>query len=129
MERWLKAPIRQKDGQLDKRDKGTPQGGVISPLLANLYMHYTFDMWMEKHFPYVRFERFADDILAHCQSLRQADEVLEAIKGRLKECCLELNTDKTQIVYCKDVDRKGSHEHESFDFLGYTFRPRLSKNK
>jgi len=92
-------------------------------------MHYAFDAWMERTFPNVMFERYADDVLAHCSSLRQAKKVLEEIKTRLKECGLELHPEKTKIVYCKDADRKGSHEHESFDFLGYTFRPRLSKNK
>ncbi len=129
VERWLTAPLQQKDGQLIRRDKGTPQGGVISPLLANIFMHHAFDKWMERHFPYVKFERFADDVLAHCQSLKQSEKVLKAIRKRLKECGLELHPEKTKIVYCKDADRKGSHEHESFDFLGYTFRPRLSKNK
>lgn len=129
VERWLKAPLQQKDGQLVEREKGTPQGGVISPLLANIFMHHAFDKWVERHFPEVKFERFADDGLLHCHSLRQAEKVLEAIRGRLKECGLELHPEKTKIVYCKDVDRKGSHEHESFDFLGYTFRARLSMNK
>ncbi len=129
VERWLKAPLQQKDGQLVERGKGTPQGGVISPLLSNIFMHHAFDKWMERHFLYVKFERFADDVLVHCQSLKQAEKVLEAIRKRLKECGLELHPLKTKIVYCKDDDRKGSHEHESFDFLGYTFRPRLSMNK
>jgi len=129
VERWLKAPVQKRDGTLIERDKGTPQGGVISPLLANIFMHYAFDAWMERTFPNVMFERYADDVLAHCSSLRQAKKVLEEIKTRLKECGLELHPEKTKIVYCKDADRKGSHEHESFDFLGYTFRPRLSKNK
>lgn len=129
VERWLKAPLQQKDGQLVEREKGTPQGGVVSPLLANIFMHHAFDEWMERHFSYVKFERFADDGLVHCQSLKQAEKVMEAIKKRLNECGLELHPEKTKIVYCKDVDRKGSHEHEGFDFLGYSFRPRLSKNK
>lgn len=129
VERWLKAPLQQKDGQLVERDKGTPQGGVVSPLLANIFMHHAFDEWMERHFSYVKFERFADDGLVHCQSLKQAEKVMEAIKKRLNECGLELHPEKTKIVYCKDVDRRGSHEHEGFDFLGYSFRPRLSKNK
>ena len=129
VERWLQAPLQQKDGQLIKRDRGTPQGGVISPLLANIFMHHAFDVWLERHFPYVKFERFADDSLVHCNSLKQAEDVLAAIKKRLQECGLELHPEKTKIVYCKDVDRKESHDHESFDFLGYTFRPRLSMNK
>lgn len=129
VERWLKAPLQLKDGKLIQRDKGTPQGGVISPLLANIFMHHAFDDWMRRQFPNVKFERFADDGLVHCQSLKQAEKILEAIKSRLKECKLELHPEKTKIVYCKDVDRKGTYEQEKFDFLGYTFQPRLSKNK
>jgi RNA-directed DNA polymerase len=129
VERWLKASLQGKDGKLTERTRGTPQGGVVSPLLANIYMHHAFDDWMKRQFPEVKFERFADDVLAHCSSRKQAESVLEAIRVRLKECGLELHPEKTKIVYCKDADRKGSHEHESFDFLGYTFRPRLSKNK
>jgi RNA-directed DNA polymerase len=129
VERWLKAPVQREDGTLINRDRGTPQGGVVSPLLANIYMHHTFDDWMRRRFPEVKFERFADDILAHCNSQKQAENVLEAIRVRLKECGLELHPEKTKIVYCKDSDRKSSYEHESFDFLGYTFRPRLSMNK
>lgn len=129
VERWLKAPLQREDGEMIKREKGTSQGGVASPLLSNIFMHHAFDDWMERHFPEIKFERFADDILAHCSSLKQAERVLEEIRIRLKECGLELHPEKTKIVYCKDVDRKGSYEHERFDFLGYTFRPRLSKNK
>lgn len=129
VERWLKAPMQKEDGTLIQRGKGTPQGGVISPLLANIFMHHAFDDWMRRHFPNVKFERYADDGIAHCQTLEQAKEVLEAIKIRLKECGLELHPIKTKIVYCKDSDRRGSYENESFDFLGYTYRPRLSKNK
>jgi len=129
VERWLKAPIQHKDGQLVERDKGTPQGVVASPLLANVFMHHAFDEWLERHFPRVKFERYADDAVLHCQSLRQAEYVLKAIKDRLKECGLEIHPEKTKIVYCKDVDRKESYAHERFDFLGYTFRPRLSMNK
>ena len=129
VERWLKASLQREDGELIKRDRGTPQGGVASPLLANIYMHHAFDEWMKRQFPEVKFERFADDVLAHCSSKKQAEKVLEEIRVRLKECGLELHPEKTKIVYCKDADRKGSYEHESFDFLGYTFRPRLSKNK
>ena len=129
VERWLKAPIQRKDGLLNERKCGTPQGGVASPLLANIFMHHAFDDWMRRHFPYVKFERFADDILAHCSSQRQAVKVLDAIRVRLKKCGLEVHPEKTKIVYCKDDDRKGSYENESLDFLGYTFRPRLSMNR
>ena len=129
VERWLKAPMQKENGELIARDKGTPQGGVVSPLLANLYMHYAFDIWIQKNFPTVKFERYADDCLAHCQSQRQAQQVLSAIRERLKACGLELHPEKTKIVYCKDEDRKGDYEIQKFNFLGYTFRPRRSKNK
>lgn len=129
VERWLKAPLQQESGILIERKLGTPQGGVISPLLANIFMHHVFDDWMKRNFPAVQFERFADDILAHCSSVKQAEKTLEAIKTRFRECGLEMHPDKTKIVYCKDADRRGSYEYESFDFLGYTFRPRLSMNK
>lgn len=105
-ERWLKAPLQREDGELIKREKGTPQGGVISPLLANIFMHHAFDDWMKRRFPNIKFERFADDILTHCSSLRQAKKVLEEIRVRLKECGLELHPEKTKIVYCKDSYRK-----------------------
>ena len=129
VERWLKAPLQREDGQLIQRDKGTPQGGVVSPILANMFMHHCFDAWITRHSPNVKFERYADDGLVHCQTLKQAKYMLGVIKARLKEGGLELHPEKTKIVYCKDVDRTGSYEHEKFDFLGYTFRPRLSKNK
>jgi len=127
--RWLEAPQQIKNGEMEQRESGTPQGGVISPLLANIFMHHAFDEWMKRNFPKVRFERFADDVLIHCISQSQAEEVLEKIKIRLKECNLEVHPDKTKIVYCKDQKRKGSYENENFDFLGYTFRPRLTQNK
>lgn len=129
VERWLKAPMQNKDGKLIERSSGTPQGGVVSPLLANLFMHHAFDDWMRRHFPHVKFERFADDMIAHCSSLQQAEKLLGEIKTRLHICGLTLHPEKTKVAYCKDVDRTGSYEHERFDFLGYTFRPRLSKNK
>ena len=129
IERWLKAPLQKEDGTLIERDRGTPQGGVASPLISNIFMHHAFDDWISKQYPYVKFERYADDCLAHCKSQTQAERLLEAIKNRLKECGLELHPDKTKIVYCKDKDRKGSYEPTSFNFLGYTFRPRLARNK
>ena len=129
VERWLKAPFQQADGTLVERDRGTPQGSAISPLLANIFLHYAFDRWMAREFPGVPFERFADDGVVHCVSEAQARAVLDALASRFAEIGLELHPDKTRIVYCKDVDRRGSYEHERFTFLGYTFRPRLSKNR
>ena len=122
--RWLRAPVQRPDGTLDERTKGTPQGGVISPLLANLFLHYAFDRWMQRTFPPVQFERYADDAIVHCRSERQARVVLDAIRGRFVQCGLELHPTKTRIVYCKDADRPRQYEHVAFDFLGYTFQPR-----
>jgi len=127
--RWLRAPVQRPDGTLEERTKGTPQGGVISPLLANLFLHYAFDLWMRRTFPRVRFERYADDTIVHCRSERQARAVLAAIRGRFEQCGLELHPTKTRIVYCKDDDRPGTFEHIKFDFLGYTFQPRRAKNR
>ena len=127
--RWLQAPLRQADGTLAARERGTPQGSAISPLLANLFMHYAFDAWMAREFPEVRFERYCDDAVVHCASERQARRVRDAIAGRLAEVGLELHPQKTKIVYCKDADRRGDHEATSFTFLGYEFRPRLAKNR
>jgi RNA-directed DNA polymerase len=127
--RWLQAPLQRQDGTLVARDRGTPQGSAISPLLANMFMHYAFDMWMVRKYPNLRFERYCDDAVVHCVSEQQALEVREAIAERLAQVGLELHPDKTRIVYCKDADRRGDHEVTSFTFLGYTFRPRLAKNK
>jgi RNA-directed DNA polymerase len=127
--RWLRAPVQREDGTLEQRTKGTPQGGVVSPILSNLFMHYAFDMWMQRTFPHVPFERYADDGLVHCRSERQARTVLAAIRDRLLQCGLELHPTKTRIVYCKDDDRRGEYEHVAFDFLGYTFQPRRAKNR
>lgn len=129
VERWLKAPLQREDGSLVARDRGSPQGSAISPVLANLFMHYAFDLWMAREFPQIRFERYCDDVVLHCASERQARYVRDAITCRLADCRLELNAEKTRIVYCKDSNRNGSHEHERFTFLGYTFRPRLAKSK
>lgn len=129
VQRWLEAPLQTADGTLVERDRGTPQGSAVSPVLANLYLHYGFDAWMRREFPSVPFERYVDDVIVHCTSLAQAEQVREAIAGRLAECRLSLNPDKTRISYCKDHDRQGSYEHESFDFLSYTFRPRHAVSK
>jgi RNA-directed DNA polymerase len=127
--RWLAAPIQQPDGTLVARDRGTPQGSAISPVLANLYLHYAFDMWLARTFPEVTFERYCDDAVIHCGSEEQARQVRDALATRLAAVGLELHPDKTRIVYCKDADRRGDHEVTSFTFLGYTFRPRLAKSK
>jgi len=127
--RWLRAPVQRPDGTLEARTKGTPQGGVASPLLANLFLHYAFDAWMQRQYPRIRFERYADDILVHCRSEQEAQAVLGAIRGRFQQCGLEVHPTKTRIVYCQDDDRPGGSAHTRFDFLGYTFQPRLAKNR
>jgi group II intron reverse transcriptase/maturase len=129
IERWLKAPVQRDDGTLETRRMGTPQGSVISPLLANLFLHYAFDRWMASGHPRIPFERFADDILCHCGSQRQAESLKRRLERRFAECGLELHPQKTKIVYCKDDDRRGPYPNEKFDFLGYTFRARRSKNR
>lgn len=128
--RWLNMPVQKKAGDLvEKQGKGTPQGGVISPLLANLFLHYTLDKWLEKHHSTVSFARYADDAILHCHSKDHAVTVLKAVDARLKECGLELHPDKTKMVYCRDYRRKGKHSQVKFDFLGYSFQPRTTKSK
>jgi RNA-directed DNA polymerase len=129
VQRWLEVPLQTADGTLVPRTKGTPQGGVISPLLANIFLHLAFDDWMRQTHPGVPFERYADDAVAHCKTEEQAKAILRSIEQRLAQCKLELHPEKTRIVYCKDDDRRGRYEVEKFDFLGYTFRPRRSKNR
>jgi len=121
--RWLEAGVVGEDGSVAARDRGSAQGAAISPLLANLFMHYAFDAWMAREFPTVPFERFVDDVIVHCVSQQQAQRVREAIASRLAQCGgLQLHPDKTRIVYCKDSHRPGDHEHVSFDFLGCASR-------
>jgi group II intron reverse transcriptase/maturase len=122
--RWLRAPLQRPDGTVEQRLRGTPQGGVVSPLLANLFLHYVFDEWMRRGYSAIPFERYADDVIVHCRTEVQARTVLEAIRGRFAACGLELHSTKTRIVYCKDDRRLREYEVISFDFLGYTFRPR-----
>ena len=123
--RWLAAPIVMPDGRTAGRDRGTPQGSAVSPVIANLFMHYAFDKWLEREFPAVEFERYADDAVVHCATEWQARKVLAALEERMAEVGLELHPDKTRIVYCKDRNRRRSDcEHTSFTFLGYTFRAR-----
>ena len=129
IERWLKAPVQMSDGTLLSREKGTAQGAVISPTLANLFLHYAFDRWMRDNYPDVPFERYADDAICHCRSESQARSLRAALEARMAACKLQLHPEKTRIVYCKDANRFGSHGQQGFDFLGYTFRPRRSMNR
>lgn len=129
VERWLTAPIQIKDGVPEARTKGTPQGGVISPLLANLFLHYAFDHWMQENNSSNLFARYADDIVVHCNTEIEAKALMSAIADRLQGCGLALHPEKSKIVYCRDTKRKGEYPIYMFDFLGYTFRPRVARNK
>ena len=126
---WLRAPLALPDGTLAERSRGTPQGSAVSPVLANLFMHYAFDCWLEREFPTVEFERYADDAVVHCVTERQARQVWAALEVRMAEVGLRLHPDKTKIVYCKDDNRPGSAEHTAFTFLGYQFCPRTVRGK
>ncbi len=129
VKRWLAAPLQLPDGTLQQRDRGTPQGSAVSPVLANLFMHYAFDTWMVRNHPGVRFERYADDAVVHCVSERQAGRLVAAIADRMAEVGLRLHPAKTRIVYCKDGKRRLDHEHTSFTFLGFTFRARKARSR
>lgn len=130
IKRWLEVPIEDNEGNKRyRKGKGTPQGGVISPLLANLFLHYALDKWMEINYPQLRFVRYADDVIIHCNNQSEAEKVFKSIKQRLENCGLELNEKKSKIVYCKDANRKGNYSVVKFDFLGFTFQPRPSSTK
>jgi RNA-directed DNA polymerase len=129
VDRWLKAGVEQSDGSIQARTKGTPQGGVISPLLANVYLHHCFDIWMETVNRRNPFERYADDIVIHCRSKEEAERTLIALKERMAEYELELHPDKTKVVYCKNYLRNEKHEHNSFTFLSYSFQPRAIRDR
>ncbi|MXX96218.1 MAG: group II intron reverse transcriptase/maturase [Rhodothermaceae bacterium] len=129
IERWLTAPVIHPDGTEEARDVGTPQGGVISPLLANLFLYYAFDKWMALNYPQIPFERYADDIVCHCTSEEQARDLWQVLKDRFTVCQLTLHPDKTRIVYCKQTRRNGTYPNVSFDFLGYTLRPRMTMSR
>ena len=128
--RWLEMPIEKANGErICKEGRGTPQGGVISPLLANLFLHYAFDKWMEKEYSEIKFERYADDIIVHCKTENQAEYILDKIRKRMTECNLELHAEKTKIVFCKGYGRKADYANIKFNFLGYSFQPRITKTR
>ncbi len=129
VQRWLQAPVQLPDGTLHERDRGTPQGSTVSPVLANLFCHYAFDSWMAREYPAVAFERYVDDAVVHCVSEAQAHQVVAAIAKRMEQVGLRLHPDKTKIVYCQDGTRRGWYEHTAFTFLGFTFRQRRARDK
>lgn len=129
VKRWLEARAQDREGRITERNRGTPQGGVISPLLANMFLHEAFDQWMSEQFPALPFERYADDVIVHCYTEKQAKYVLQCIRDRLAQYRLELHPEKTVIVYCKDDNRREEHNNTKFTFLGYEFRPRLCKSR
>ncbi|HEX8802185.1 MAG TPA: group II intron reverse transcriptase/maturase [Terriglobales bacterium] len=124
IERWLKASMVREDGSIIERSRGTPQGGVVSPIMANLFMHYTFDLWMARTHPDLPWCRYADDGLVHCRSGQEAQALKAELQARLAECHLEMHPTKTKVVYCKDANRRGKYPNVQFDFLGFCFRPR-----
>ena len=124
VERWLKAPVQMEDGSVVPRTAGTPQGGVVSPILASLFLHYAFDMWMMRTYPHIPFERYADDAICHCRTAIEAEALRSALADRFAACKLVLHPEKTKIVYCKDANRHGDFSNQSFDFLGFRFRAR-----
>ena len=130
IQRWLTMPVQTKSGELiQKQGKGTPQGGVISPLLANLFLHYAMDKWLEQNHPKVEYVRYADDAILHCRTKTEAEQTLTALDERMKACGLELHPEKTKQVYCRDYRRQDTYETVKFDFLGYSFQPRSTKSK
>jgi RNA-directed DNA polymerase len=128
IERWLIAPFKTENGVLVSRARGTPQGGVVSPILMNLFMHYAFDAWMQRTIPNCPFARYADDAVVHCRSRKQAENVMQSIASRLADCGLTMHPDKSKVVYCKDSNRNGQYPHVSFTFLGFNFRPRKANS-
>lgn len=129
IERWLRAPFETADGQRVPRDRGTPQGGVVSPILMNLFMHYAFDRWIQSTFPHCPFARYADDAVVHCRTQEQANAVRRDIATRLEACGLTMHPEKSKVVYCKDSNRTATYPHVQFTFLGFTFQPRKALNR
>ena len=128
IERWLVAPLQLEDGTIVQRTKGVAQGSIIGPVLANLYLHYAMDKWLEKNYPHCSFERYADDAIIHCKTQNVGIMVMKALERRLNECGLQMHPEKTKLVYCKDSNRKEIYPNVAFDFLGYTFKPRMARN-
>ena len=128
LERWMKVPIKLPDGSLQQRSKGVPQGGCVSPVLSNLFLHYVFDLWMTRNYPNTPWARYADDGLLHCKSQAEANLFLKEITNRFRECGLEIHPTKTKIIYCKDASRAKTYENTTFTFLGFEFIRRESKN-
>ena len=129
VKRWLNAPLAMPDGTLQQRDRGTPQGSAVSPVMANLFLHYAFDLWLVREFPAVAFERYVDDAVIHCVSQGQAEQVLAALAERMRMVGLQLHPEKTGIVYCQDGRRRDRFERTSFTFLGFTFRARRVRQR
>ena len=129
IERWLTAPFETAEGVSVPRERGTPQGGVVSPILMNLFMHYAFDLWMKRNYPQCPFARYADDAVVHCRNQAQAEDVMQSIASRLAECGLTMHPEKSKIVYCKHSRRTKTYQLVQFTFLGFTFRPRGARNK
>ena len=130
IERWLKVDVKKQNGRIEKRTKGTPQGGVVSGMLANIFLHFAFDKWMKRNYPYIRFERYSDDIVVHCISEKQALFIRKQIAERFRGCKLEINDQKTKVVFCRNEQHRGiQYPNVSFNFLGYTFRPRFCPTK
>lgn len=128
IERWLKAPFETAEGTHLVRDRGTPQGGVVSPLLMNLFLHYAFDVWMQRTLPHCPFARYADDAVVHCRSQKQAEDAMQAIAARLADCGLTMHPEKSKVVYCKDSNRVQTHSNTTFTFLGFTFSAKAARN-
>ena len=125
--RWLEAPMwREGEEELQARNVGTPQGGVISPLLANLFLHYAFDQWMDRHHRFTPFERYADDIVCHCTTMREAMALRKSLKSRLAEVGLAINESKSHVVYIGTYQR--TNVNTCFTFLGYDFQVRTLKS-
>src|SRR6478736_604468 len=123
IERWLTAPMVQEDGTIIERSRGTPQGGVVSPILANLFMHYAFDLWMARTFPDLRWCRYADDGLVHCRSEREAKALRTELQERLAECHLSCIRRKPKSFTVRTGNAKRHIRTSSLTSSGIAFGP------